>query len=230
MPTAAHKASPIRRVGVLPHAHGVMPTTSENWAGYDVVGGIGSFTSVSASWVQPTIQPNSSTDTSAVFWVGLDGDSSSTVEQIGTGSDSQGGAVSYYVWYEMYPGPMMIVPMSIGAGEQFSATVSSDGAGSFTLTIWNDFTHESYSTTQYSAAAQLSSAEVVAEAPARSDGTLYPLSQFDSVGFTDCAVNGNPIGSFTANLNGINMVLASGYQLATTSELRGARYRREPLS
>lgn len=40
----------------------------------------------------------------ASFWVGIDGYSSGSVEQLGTHSDCVGkGRASYYAWWEMYP-------------------------------------------------------------------------------------------------------------------------------
>lgn len=39
----------------------------------------------------------------SAFWVGLDGYSSKTVEQIGTEADCKGATPSYYAWYEFYP-------------------------------------------------------------------------------------------------------------------------------
>jgi hypothetical protein len=61
--------------------------TSSNWAGYAATGG--QFTSVSADWVQPA-GICSRGDQYAAFWVGLDGYSSTTVEQTGTEVDCVG--------------------------------------------------------------------------------------------------------------------------------------------
>ena len=42
--------------------------------------------------------------TYAAFWVGLDGYTSKSVEQLGTDSDCTNvNSPSYYAWYEMYP-------------------------------------------------------------------------------------------------------------------------------
>src|SRR5580658_1628945 len=57
---------------------------STNWAGYADTAG--KYTSVSASWTQPTGTCRSGDQYSA-FWIGIDGYSSSTVEQTGTGVD-----------------------------------------------------------------------------------------------------------------------------------------------
>ena len=84
--------------------------SSQNWAGYDATGG--GFTSVTASWIEPSIPASYSPATYAAFWVGLDGDgSSNTVEQTGTAAYSESGSVYYYAWYEMYP----LQPITIDA-------------------------------------------------------------------------------------------------------------------
>ena len=50
----------------------------------------------------PTVSGSGPTYSSV--WVGIDGYSSNTVEQIGTEQDvSANGKTSYYAWYEMYP-------------------------------------------------------------------------------------------------------------------------------
>ena len=54
-------------------------TSSTNWSGY--AADSGTYTSVSASWVQPTGTCSSRTDQYSSFWVGLDGYSSDSVEQ-----------------------------------------------------------------------------------------------------------------------------------------------------
>src|SRR6188472_3762174 len=78
----------------------VTNSTSTNWSGYAATGR--TFTSVSASWTQPTAICTGASYSS--FWVGLDGDGSSTVEQTGSSADcSSAGVPSYYAWYEMYP-------------------------------------------------------------------------------------------------------------------------------
>ena len=76
---------------------------STNWSGY--AGTTGTYTSVSASWTQPA-GICSRGDQYAAFWVGLDGYTSSTVEQTGSEVDCVGRTAQYYAWYEMYPGPV----------------------------------------------------------------------------------------------------------------------------
>ena len=94
-------ASPNLRGGISHQAE------STNWSGYAATAG--TYTSVSASWTQPT-GTCSRGDQYAAFWVGLDGYSSSTVEQTGSEVDCVGRTAEYYAWYEMYPGPRRTTP------------------------------------------------------------------------------------------------------------------------
>jgi Peptidase A4 family len=65
----------------------------------------------------------------ASFWVGIDGYSTGTVEQIGTDSDCSNGSPSYYAWYEFYPKYPYIIPIQIKVGDIISAEVSYSGGG-----------------------------------------------------------------------------------------------------
>src|SRR6266542_694566 len=96
---SAGALSPVRySTGVIRHSpiiirerHGVS-VGSLNWSGYAVTGAPGSVTDAKGSWVVPSIQGNcGSTNAYASFWVGIDGFSSNTVEQVGTDSDCQNG-------------------------------------------------------------------------------------------------------------------------------------------
>ena len=78
---------------------------SSNWSGYAVTGS--SVSDVVGSWVVPTVNPK--TNGYSAVWVGIDGYSSSTVEQLGTGEDVANGKATYYAWYEMYPSASMTV-------------------------------------------------------------------------------------------------------------------------
>jgi hypothetical protein len=95
-----------RHHGTHPHIP-LLEGTSLNWSGYAAITSIlhptnESVTSVSGSWTVPAL--SASTDqTYCSIWVGIDGFSSSTVEQIGTEHDWSGRSQSNYAWFEMYP-------------------------------------------------------------------------------------------------------------------------------
>ena len=213
---------------------------STNWSGYAVTGG--TFSSVAASWVVPSVScPNQAQG--AAFWVGIDGYASSdhAAEQTGTDSDclkgnkKKPGGPSYYAWWEIVT-PSSTSSSTIGhgvcPGDQMSAGVS--GAGdSYTLTLTDSSTCStrgpwSFTTTQApSATPAASSAEWIAEAPGicASAGSCKTekLSDFGSVTFNGASANGVGLSSYaTSQVHAITMakgktVKAEPYGLSSSS-------------
>ena len=192
----------------------ITQSTSSNWSGYSAING--TYTSVSANWIQPTASCTSTTTYSS-FWVGLDGDGSNTVEQTGTSADCSGGVAKYYAWYEMYPKFPVNLSLTVRAGDSLVGSVTTDGSGHFTLTIRDSSTGQSFTTTQHLSHAKLASAEAIAEAPSGSGGVL-PLTNFGTAKFSSTTVNGQPIGTFSPDK--IDMVSGSTVK-AQTSALSG---------
>lgn len=199
--------------------------TSANWAGYAVQTSLtnpqkNAVSNVQGSWIVPAADCSATPSAYAAFWVGIDGYSSSTVEQIGTDSDCSSGTPRYYAWYEMYPKFPFNLNMAIHPGDLMNAQVTFLGKGKFKLTIKDATTGASFSTTQTSMNAQRSSAEWIAEAPSSSSQVL-PLADFNSVNFqgSSATLNGipGPISSF-AN-DAINMTDFYGNLKAKTSSL-----------
>jgi peptidase A4-like protein len=213
VPAAGGRAGTAAQIRFDPNKK-ISQSTSSNWSGYSALNG--RYTSVSANWTQPTANCTSATTYSS-FWVGLDGDGSNTVEQTGTSADCSGGSPRYYAWYEMYPKFPTNLSVTIRPGDSISASVTTNGSGNFTLTIKNNSTGQTFSTSQRQRKAKLASAEAIAEAPSSSGGVL-PLTNFGTVGFSGTTVNGQPIGSF--NPDKIDMVSGSTLK-AQTSALSG---------
>src|SRR5262249_45932100 len=133
-------------------------------------------TAVSGSWNVPSVSGRGTAFSS--IWVGVDGVTSSTVQQIGTSSDIVDGQPLYYAWYEMYPNDSFnVADLTIHANDSISASVTYIGSGQFTLQLTNNTTNESFSITQTAYGAQRSSAEWIVEAPSTSNGVL-PLAKF----------------------------------------------------
>jgi len=192
-------------------------TTSVNWAGYDDSTD-GPFGAVTATWVQPRVRTTGATFSDAAFWVGLDGDNSNTVEQIGTEGWSEGVA-GYDAWYEMYPLYPVTIDMSIHAGDVMTGTVTWAQPASFTLTLVDHTTNQTFSTGQLmSIPPTLASAEAIAEAPSDDWGDVLPASDYRIVHFSDCAFDGQPISAY--DWNRINMTSEySDALVARTSDL-----------
>jgi len=75
---------------------GLTKVQSTNWAGYADTGS--SFSKVSASWTEPSVTCSGSQEQLAAFWVGIDGYSSSSVEQDGTLIECYRGRAYQYSW------------------------------------------------------------------------------------------------------------------------------------
>ncbi|MEV7603375.1 G1 family glutamic endopeptidase [Kitasatospora sp. NPDC089797] len=212
---AAHVHAPTPVLAPIAEHHhdsSLMYGTSSNWSGYAATGG--KFTSVSAEWDQPAVTCTD-TNTYSAFWVGLDGDGSKSVEQIGTEADCSRGTPYYSSWYEMYPAYPTNFRNPVSPGDHFVASVSTNGNGSFTLTIHNTTAGWSHSVAKTLKNAALASAEVIAEAPSTTSGVL-PLADFGTVGFTNASVNGKALSD--SNPSVIDMA-TSKVTKATTSEI-----------
>jgi hypothetical protein len=192
----------------------VTAAASENWAGYVAAGTAGTFTQVSASWAEPAVTCTAG-QTFSSFWVGLDGDGTSTVEQTGTEADCTDGAASYQGWFEMFPAAPVFFGETVQPGDAMSASVVANGGGSFTLTLTDSTQGWTKVTDQTSGTAQLGSAEIIAEAPSDGNGDVLPLSDFGAVTFTDALIDTHAIG--TLNTTEVTMESAGNAAEATPS-------------
>jgi len=200
---------------------------STNWSGYAAETNLSSpasnaVTQVSGSWTVPTV--TGKTNAYSSVWVGIDGYSSPSVEQIGTEQDTtKSGATRYYAWWEMYPNPSVLISsMTISPGDSISASVTYNSG--FTLQITDNTTHQSFTTTQ-SSTAQRSSAEWIVEAPSSFSGIL-PLANFGtaSISGAQATINGikGAIDDSSWQNTSIDMVSRSGTVIAHTSGLADA--------
>jgi hypothetical protein len=91
---------------------------NDAWTGYAVTGS--DFTYVQGSWTVTAVDCTKTPNTDSSEWVGIDGWSSNTVEQVGTDADCNGKNPFYYVWYEFYPlNTVVISDVSIAPGDKF---------------------------------------------------------------------------------------------------------------
>ena len=175
------------------HSHLPSETAgSYNWSGYVSATSLtdpasGSVSKVQGSWTVPVLS-SSTIDTYCSIWVGIDGFTSGTVEQIGTEHDWRDGAQSNYAWFEMYPGGAYeLIGFPVNPHDVMGATVLYQGYNTFQLSIIN-YTRNTYTIipsyyTKSSVAAR-SCAEWVVEAPYY--GGILPLARFGTVSFTNC--------------------------------------------
>ncbi len=160
---------------------------SVNWSGYgDSESGSNTVTYASGSWTIPTVQclpaPYQNQDAFLADWVGIDGLTNSTVEQLGTATQCFEGVEYYYVWYEMFPagtveeGTTACINDNVNCpqpGDQVSASVSVTSAGrgnnSYTLTLTDHTRPQESFSVSASCAADVcldQSAEWIVERPA----------------------------------------------------------------
>jgi hypothetical protein len=205
--------APRKLYGTPPRVIGnVTVEDSTNWSGYAVEGS--SFTKALGSWTVPTVNCSKTPNTYSSFWVGIDGWTSSTVEQTGTDSDCNGSTPSYYAWYEFYPAASILISsVPVSPGNHISTSVTYNSGTSFTITLTNESTGKSFSKTGSVSGAARTSAEWIAEAPCCTRrGGILPLSDFGTVDFgedytgvsstndaTDSSVSG-AIGAFGSNV------------------------------
>ena len=157
-----------------------------NWGGYAATGS--GFTSVSATWVEPSATCNSRNDLYAP-WVGLDGYGSSTVEQTGVQTDCSSGQPVDSFWYEMYPAnPVYPSGYTVTAGDTIHASVTYTNR-KFTLTMQDVTRGWTYTTSKSLSRARRASAEAIIESPP----AAYP--NFGTLQFTSVLVNGQNIGN-----------------------------------
>ena len=176
---------------INPHM-GSKVSKSLNWSGYASLTSldhpqIGSVSGVRGNWRVPKVHPTLDTSYSAC-WVGIDGFSNATVEQIGTTQAWVNGKPVYYAWFSMFPGPAyQLVGFPISPKDRFQAEVSYIGNDAFELIIRN-LTQKVYYVVPSSyttvAGIQRTSAEWIVEAPSTS--TILPLARFHEVPFWNC--------------------------------------------
>jgi hypothetical protein len=208
-------------------AHGLrgQEVESSNWSGYAVTGADGAYSSVSASWTQPTATCSSSgrhgrggSDTYAAFWVGLDGYSSDSVEQTGTLIECVGSTAYYYGWYEMYPAALTTYSNTVRPGDSISASVTFSGTETYTLVLKDSTQNWTETTTVNESGLDRSSAEVITEAPCCTDsGGILPLADFGTVNYTASTDNGSSMGGQSPTE--IIIVDSSGNQEDSTSSI-----------
>jgi Peptidase A4 family len=176
---------------------GLTQVQSTNWAGYadDNTAG-NTYTTVTGNWSEPAVTcPRHGTQL-AVFWVGIDGFTSGTVEQDGTLAQCNHGTATYFSWWEMFPtNSIQVVGSSVIPGDSISSSVVRSGS-TYTLKV-TDSTHpaNSFTTAQTCSTCTNSSAEWIAEAPS-SGGKILALPNFGTWTETGSTVNAGVITSF----------------------------------
>jgi Peptidase A4 family len=214
-PISMRQHAPMRLYGVPVPGY----VDSTNWGGYAVTGS--GFTKALGSWIVPTANCTKTPNTYSSYWLGLDGVSDETVEQIGTEADCYGSSPSYYAWYEFYPNAAVLISgITVSPGDKMSATVEYSDS-KFTLMMTDHTTGKTFKWVRSFSGAERTSAEWIVEAPVFS-GEIQPLADFKMVSLgddytkvrdtnwaIDSGVTG-PISDFGAGVLEITMVTSLG--------------------
>jgi hypothetical protein len=179
-----------RAPGHTRQIRGLNQAGSFNWAGYvDDNSAKNTYSKVTGRWTEPAVTCGQE-DQIVIFFVGLDGWNSGTVEQAGTFAQCYQGKAHYYSWWEMYPATSItIVGSTVAAGDKIAASVVKSGT-SFTLGVTDSTnTANSFTKTQTCAATTClaASADWIAEAPSGARGD-YPLPDFKTWTLWDATV------------------------------------------
>jgi hypothetical protein len=206
-----------RPTGALARAHGIKnQAQSTNWSGYAATGANGHFTSVSASWTEPTAHCSGGGAKYAAFWAGLDGFNSGSVEQTGTDSDCNGSSPDYYGWYEMYPANPVYFSNAMSPGDHITASVTFSGSSTYTLVLKDTTKGWTKTINKSQSGLARSSAEVITEAPSSQSGVL-PLANFGTISYTGSSDNGSSMAGQSPTA--IVMVDSSGRAKDSTSSM-----------
>jgi hypothetical protein len=173
--------------------------SSSNWSGYAVTGS--GFVVVTGSWTVQAVSPTKRATYSSQ-WIGIDGFTNSSLIQTGTESDYYRGSGHYDAWWEILPATQTVIPsLTVTPGDRMSASVTSNGNGTWTLAISNNTTGGSFSTVQSYSGPQ-TSAEWIEEAPTVG-GRIAPLAHYSSPQtFDPGTINGGVNPQLTASEGG----------------------------
>jgi len=231
-PAVAVSAGSVSILNPKGSGRGILMGTSSNWSGYAIAGQNHSVTDVKGTWIVPAIVGTCPTknSTSSSFWVGMDGLTSGTVEQMGTTAACVNGAPAYSAWIEYYPIPRKsLTKITVSPGDVMSVELKYNGTA--LVFSMSDLTaKEAYTSSVPGILAMRSSAEWVAEDPSNLKGPL-PLANFGVVSFgggsgatssadmaTVSGVTGS-IGAFGSSVVRIQMINSAGALKASPSLL-----------
>jgi peptidase A4-like protein len=177
---------------------------SAHWSGY-AVNTSAPYTSASGTFQVPSVTYDGLANSTEYVsdWVGIGGYGDSTLIQLGSMEiASTSDAVSYLVWYELYPAGTQLIPYSVKPGDVITASLQCTAACSpSSVQTWqlsmSDQTAGWSWTQSFQYQSSMASAEWIIEAPGLPS---LPLADYSQATFDPVEANGlNPNLSLSAN-------------------------------
>jgi hypothetical protein len=203
---------------------------SNNWSGFATYGD--HFRFVSATYTIPSlncaISPDGSFDSE---WVGLDGYTSNTVEQVGNYAVCSGGTPSYFAFYEMFPSASVSFS-GVNPGDSITVSVFFDGSQYALSLVDNTNGAEGFTTTQpcpSGSTCRNANAEIISETP-NGGPPSASLADYGIVGFTHIAITDTAAHHFNIfspdwkndKISEYNLSVSHGDLMQAPSTLEGA--------
>lgn len=162
---------------------------SNNWSGFAVYGD--HFRYIRATYSIPSVNCSVSPDGSFDGqWVGFDGYTDRTVEQIGTYTQCSGGTPAYYAFYEMYPNPSVALT-GVNPGDSVTVSVFySSSTSKWTLKLTDETTQAVISHSLSCPSGSKcwnANAEIISEVP-NGGPPAASLADYGTVGFTQIGI------------------------------------------
>ena len=205
-----------------PESHSI---SSLSWSGYIIAHDFTNpnlqVTGINASWTVPEINVSTGNGYSSA-WIGIGGQSDSTLIQLGTEHNSVNGQTNYYAWYELLPSfSVRISDVSPFPGDIMVASIDlvNSDTNQWKIEIRDTTNGQAFSKTVVYNSTQ-SSGEWIVERPTVNK-QLTNLSNFGNITFQGCYLNTN---YFTNRINNftyskIQMINQQNTQLASVSPL-----------
>lgn len=196
---------------------GAQSSNALNWAGYVATGA--TYTSVSGSWVVPSVQDGGAGDVADATWVGIGGVLSTDLIQAGTEAVPGPGGISYQAWLELLPGDSKVIPLVISPGDSVAVSIAQVSSGLWNVTFEDATTGGSFQTTVHYDSS-LSSADWIEEMPVQV-GSPVKLDDFVQVNFAAgyAIANGSSVSIGSSGATALTMTNDAGEVVATPSAL-----------
>lgn len=196
-----------------------------SWAGYAVSISSGTMqpqvNSINASWVVPQINASARDGVSSV-WIGVGGEGTKSLIQVGTEQDKVNGQDFYSAWYEMLPDLSVNTGINVYPCDSMAASLSLVDvlSGEWNIQI-HDLTNGQVFNQNVCYNSTRISGEWIVERPTLQNGQIGNLVDFGKVTFTECSLSmDNTFGAISKfSYSKIQMTNSVGVDLTSISAL-----------